>query len=179
MHGREVFILTEQNLLFKIMVLQLIHSAQEPLSKSQITDFFTDFRYADYFRIQSVIYELVDSRMLIEGPRSTVRLYTLSEEGERTREAFSDRISAAITRDIRTYLSDQGKRICQENSLTANYDKSVGGGYIVRLIAREEDREIIRLDLHVTGKDQAESLCYNWKVRYNEVYMQIVDLLLQ
>lgn len=178
MAGKD-FILTEQNLLFKIMVLQLIHSAQEPLSKSQITDFFTDFRYADYFRVQSVIFELLESQMLIEGPRSTVHLYRLSEEGERTLEAFSDRISEAIAGDIRTYLSSQGKRICRENSLTANYDRSVGGGYIVRLIAREGNQEIIRLDLHVTGKEQAEALCYNWKIRYDEVYMQIVDLLLQ
>ena len=117
--------------------------------------------------------------MLIEGPRSTVHLYRLSEEGERTLEAFSDRISEAIAGDIRAYLSSQGKRICRENSLTANYDRSVGGGYIVRLIAREGNQEIIRLDLHVTGKEQAEALCYNWKIRYDEVYMQIVDLLLQ
>lgn len=171
--------MTEQNLLFKIMILQLLHAAQEPLSKSQITDFFTDFRYADYFSLQSIIYELLESRMLKEGPRSKVHLYSLSEEGEKTREAFSDRISPAIARDIETYLSDHSIRIRRENSLLADYDKAVGGGYIVRLIAREEGREIIHLNLHVSGKEQAQALCFNWKVRYDQVYMQIMDLLLQ
>ena len=171
--------MAEPNMIYKSAALEMLDKAGEPLSNMQITGFFLDGRYTDYFNVQQVLSDLENTDMITSQTMHNNTRYRLTEEGQRTLALFGDKLTEAIQQDIRAYLSEHRIQFKKENALSANYDKALGGGYLVHCTAKEDQREIINLTLHTATREQAETICNNWKVRYEDVYMNIMDTLIQ
>lgn len=166
-------------MIYKITTLEMLSKAEEPLSNVQITDFFLDCGYTDYFNVQQVLNDLLNSRLISSETMHNNTRYRLTEEGAATLELFYDKITDAITEDLQAYLQEHRIEFRKDNALSAHYDKAVGGGYLVHCRAREGQRDIIDLTLHVATREQAETICNNWKVRSEDVYMTLMDTLIQ
>lgn len=171
--------MAEPNLIYKVTVLRILSRADFAVSNTQLTDFFLDMNYTDYFTIQQTIGDLVESDMLLVNASHNSTLYTLSKEGERTLEAFKDKLTDAIDNDIKKYFAEHSLAMKQENSVTANFDKSTSGGYIVECKVTSDSKELLSFRMHVATKEQAEAMCYNWKVKYEDVQMSLLDILIQ
>jgi hypothetical protein len=105
--------------------------------------------------------------------------YTINEEGERTLELFPDRITPAIEEDMKNYFAENSLTMKKNNSVTADYYDATGGGYLVHCRDSEEGHNVVDINLHVTSKEQAEAIVVNWKAKYEDVYMALMDLLVQ
>ena len=66
----------------------------------------------------------------------------------------------------------------QETSVIADYYKTTAQNYAVRCQLRSDNKSLIDLTLSVKTKEQAEAICNNWKKQHEEVYMQLLDQLL-
>ena len=148
--------MAEPNLIYKITILELLHRSGFPLSNSQITSFFLDGDLTDYFTAQQAI----------------------SEEGQKTLSLFKEKITPALSKDINKYLKANSIAMKEENSYKATFFKADRGGYVVQLRISENDVPTMDLSFHVGSKEQAETLCNNWQVRSDEVYMSIMDILM-
>ena len=56
--------MAEPNMIYKIAALEMLDKAGEPLSNMQITGFFLDGRYTDYFNVQQVLSDLENTDMI-------------------------------------------------------------------------------------------------------------------
>lgn len=171
--------MAEPNMIYKITTLEMLAKAGEPLSNAQITDFFLDCQYTDYFSVQQVLSDLESARLITSETMHNNTKYRLTEEGLSTLTLFYDKITDAIAEDIQSYLTEHRIEFKKDNALSAHYDKAVGGGYLVNCRAKEGRRDIINLTLHVATREQAETICNNWKVRSEDVYMTLMDTLIQ
>ena len=132
--------MAEPNMIYKIAALEMLDKAGEPLSNMQITGFFLDGRYTDYFNVQQVLSDLENTDMITSQTMHNNTRYRLTEEGQRTLALFGDKLTEAIQQDIRAYLSEHRIQFKKENALSANYDKALGGGYLVHCTAKEDQR---------------------------------------
>jgi len=57
--------------IYKLTILYMLSKAGFPLSNTQISNFFLEQEYTDYFRVQEVIGDLVDAN-LIHAQQHTV-----------------------------------------------------------------------------------------------------------
>lgn len=170
--------MADTNLLYKIIILDLLDKAGFALSHAQISQFFTDYGYANYFAIQPVIHDLDDTGMIASDEMSTTTFYSITEEGRRTLSAFQYKITEAIEKDIETYLKDNEIAIQRDNSVIADYVPSSEGGYLVHCSASESGHSVMEINLHVSTKEQAEVITLNWKSRFMDVYGSIMDQLI-
>jgi len=67
----------------------------------------------------------------------------------------------------------------QETSVYADYYKVPGEGYAVRCRIRNLEADIVDLTLHVSGRQQAEAVCLNWKKNHFPIYETLMDTLLK
>ncbi|MBR6281687.1 MAG: DUF4364 family protein [Lachnospiraceae bacterium] len=171
--------MAESNIIYKIMVLNLLSKVNFPLSTKQVTDFFLERKYTDYFTIQQTISDLVEAQMIDMSTSVNSTQYTINEEGERTLELFPDRITPAIEEDMKNYFAENSLTMKKNNSVTADYYYATGGGYLVHCRVSEEGHNVVDINLHVTSKEQAEAIVVNWKAKYEDVYMALMDLLVQ
>ena len=70
--------MAEPATLYKLIILHMLEHIDFPLSNAQISDFFLDREYTDYFTIQQVIHDLMDSGLVRteNTHNSTCLLYT-------------------------------------------------------------------------------------------------------
>ena len=150
-----------------------------PLTNTQISNFFLEQEYTDYFRVQQVISNLVDADLIRSESTHNNTQYTITAAGKETLGFFRDKITDAIEHDIMSYFEKNKVEMRTENSIIADYYKTPHQSYAVRCQFRQRDINLIDLTLTVKTKEQAEAICNNWKKQNEEFYAYLMDILMQ
>ncbi len=171
--------MAEPDLLYRVMILYMLSKVEYPLTGTQITDFITGKDYTNYFVVQEAISNLRDAELILAESTHNNTRYRLSEEGYKTLEFFSDKISPEIREEIDTYLRENNFKLKQETSVYADYLKAAGSGWLARCQIKNLDTPILDLTLTVQNVEQAKVICSNWGKENAEVYAVLMDLLLK
>ena len=170
--------MAEPTMIYKIAVLELLKKSGFPLSNSQLSNFFLEGDLTDYFSAQQAISDDEDAGLISSTTTHNSTTYSLTEEGEHTLKLFRDKLNKAMLEDISRYLATNSIDMKQENSYRANYTKLAAGGYLVHCKISEEDSTLLDLTMKVGSAEQADTICNNWKVRSEDVYTSIMDILI-
>ena len=171
--------MAEPATLYKLIILHMLEHIDFPLSNAQISDFFLDREYTDYFTIQQVIHDLMDSGLVrTENTHNSTR-YIITPAGKETLHFFHDKISPSIEEDIAAYFQANKLAIKTENAYLSDYYKTPEQEYGVRCQLREKGRTRLDFTLTVQTKEQAEAICTNWQNQADDVIACLMDLLLK
>lgn len=165
--------------IYKLTILYMLDKAGFPLSNTQLSNFFLEHEYTDYFRVQEVIGNLVDADLILAESTHSNTQYTLTAAGKETLEFFKDKITDAITQDVIKFFEENKMELRQETSVIADYYKTTYQDYAVRCQVRSDNKSLIDLTLSVKTREQAEAICNNWKKQHEDVYMYLIDELLK
>ena len=171
--------MAEPTMIYKITILELLARSGFPLSNSQISDFFLEGELTDYFTAHQAISDVETAGLVQSTTNHNNTTYSLTDEGRHTLKMFREKLTPAIIRDIKKYMNAKAINMKLENSHKANYFKADRGGFVCQLKIMDEDTTTFDLTLHVSTKDQAETICNNWKARCEDVYMSVMDILVQ
>lgn len=160
--------------LYKLMILYLIERIKFPLSNGQICAFFAEKQYTDYFTLQQVLGDMVESDLLQTEVVRTSTFYSLTEQGNETLDFFQSQIPKAIREDMDLYMKDNQYELREENAIIADYEKTGTEEYTATLIAKERNTELIHLELTVPLEEQAIRICDKWKKKSSTVYQYLV-----
>lgn len=163
--------------LYKLIVLYMLDRVSFPLTKAQVGDFIQEREYTNFFTLQQVIAELIDTRLIKANTILNRTQLSITDEGQETLRFFGSRISAAIKEDIENYLSEKELALRNEASVSANYYKSTSGEYEARLTAKDRGITLVDITLSVPVKEVAEAVCENWQKKNEAVYQYLVEQL--
>ena len=79
--------------IYKLTILYMLDKAGFPLSNTQISNFFLEKEYTDYFRVQEVIGDLVNADLIIYVVDSST---PLDENDEKIMEMIKDRTALVL-----------------------------------------------------------------------------------
>ena len=102
---------------YKLIVLYMAKHSKETLTNSQISEFILDRDYTDYFQLQKVLSELVETELLRKRTISNSSYYEITEEGKKTLSYFEKELSGEIKNEVKDYLQTHGGQV-QERILT-------------------------------------------------------------
>ena len=165
--------------IYKLTILYMLNKAGFPLSNTQISNFFLDQEYTDYFRVQEVLGDLVDTELIQARSTHSNTQYSITAAGKETLGFFKDKITEGIEKDVLKFCGENEVALRQESSMVANYYKTTGSDYAVRCQILSDEKPVLDLTLSVRTKEQAEAICGNWKKQNEDVYAYLMDILLQ
>lgn len=165
--------------IYKLTILNMLDKVDFPLTNTQISNFFLEQDYTDYFRVQQVISDLVDADLIHSESTHNNTQYTITTAGKETLGFFRDKISDAIEHDTIAFLEKNKLQLRNDNSILADYYKTPNHDYAVRCQYRERNTNLIDLTLSVKTRAQAEAICNNWKKQNEDVYAYLMDILLK
>lgn len=165
--------------IYKLTILNMLDKVDFPLTNTQISNFFLEQEYTDYFKVQQVISDLVETDLIRAESTHSNTQYTITAAGKETLGFFKDKISDAIENDTISYLSKNKLELRNDNSILADYFKTPNQDYAVRCQYRERGTNLIDLTLTVKRKEQAQAICDNWKKQNEDVYAYLMDILMQ
>lgn len=170
--------MSEPNILYKLLSLELLKTATFSLSNAQIAEFFVKNGYSNYFTQQRILHELLEAELVTSKETHNLTLYDITEKGLETLSLMNERITPAMKEDIRLFFGESGIEMEEQNSVTSDYFKSSGGGYLVTCRVFRDNQTIIDLSLHAASEDMARTISTNWKRDYESVYASLMDILL-
>ena len=161
----------------KLLVLYVIKSLRQPISKTQLTEIILENNFINYFTLQQYISELEIAEFVEYIEKNNKKLITITTKGENVLSIFNDRISP-IKRDIiDSYISKAIDNIKKELTIHSDYTIEKNNSFIVNLKALEDETLLIDLKISVPTKKQATSLCNRWKENPSDIYTKIVQVL--
>ena len=161
----------------KLLVLYVIKSLRQPISKTQLTEIILEKNFINYFTLQQYISELETAEFVEYIEKNDKKLITITTKGENVLSIFNDRISP-IKRDIiDNYISKTIDNIKKELTIHSDYTIEKNNSFIVNLKALEDETLLIDLKISVPTKKQATSLCNRWKENPSDIYTKIVQVL--
>lgn len=161
--------------LYKLIILYMLDKVDYKLTSAQISSFILEKEYTSYMTLQQVISDLLDTELIQAETIRNRTYYSITYEGQNTLSYFGNRISNAIIKDINIFLKEKNLELKNEASITANYDKSVTGGYEAELIAKERNVELVRIKLNVPTEEMAETLCDSWYNKNQQIYKYLMQ----
>lgn len=160
------------------MVLYMLKKVNFPLSNAQMSDFFLNKEYTNYFTFQQVLNELLESNLIrVETIRNTSR-YEMTKEGDEVLYYFGNKISEAIVEDMDQFLKDNKFKLRNETGIVSDYYKSTDHDYVVHCEVREGKSVLLEVNVSVPGEEQASAMCDNWKNHSQEIYAYIMKKLM-
>ena len=97
--------------IYKLTILYMLDKAGFPLTNTQISNFFLEQEYTDYFRVQEVIGDLVNADLInFESTHSNTQ-YTLTAAGRETLGFFKDKITDGIENDVKRFFEKNHKSL--------------------------------------------------------------------
>lgn len=160
----------------KLIILYLIEKIEIPLSNSEICQFALEKNLMDYFSVQQYLSELVESELLEMTTENNCMRYTITPNGEDTLNFFIKHISNYAKSVINTYAKENSKRIRAEYAVTANYFQEMNNEYTVKCGVYDSDgtTSLMEISVNVATKDQARTICRNWKNDVANLYSDIM-----
>lgn len=165
--------------IYKLTILNMLDKVDFPLTNTQISDFFLEQEYTDYFRVQQVLSDLSDANLIRSESTHNNTQYHITAAGKETLGFFRDKITDAIEHDTIAYFEKNKVNMRLDNSIIADYYKTPNHDYAVRCQYRMRDANLIDLTLTVGKKEQAEAICNNWKKQNEDVYIYLMDILMK
>lgn len=163
--------------LYKLIVLYMLDKVAFPMTKSQVCDFIQEKEYTNFFTVQQVISELIDTELI---SAKTIRNRTqlgITEEGKETLHFFENRISEGIKSDIEDYFSERELELRNEVSVQGDYYKSTSGEYEAHLLAKDRGITLVDITLSVPVEEMAASICDNWQKKNQAIYQYLTEQL--
>ena len=171
--------MADPNTIYKMTVLTRLDKVDFPLSNTQLSNFFLEQNYTDYFTVQQVISGLLDSELIRFESTHNNTQYHITPLGKETLKYFADKITPAIEADITAYFEKNKMQLKEENAVIADFYRSTVPGYDVRCQLKEKNIAAVDLTIHVKTKDQANAICKNWQKQHMEVYTYLMDALIR
>ena len=164
--------------LYKLMTLYMLKKVNFPLSNAQMSEFFLDKGYTNYFTFQQVLNELLDAHLIqVETVRNTSR-YEITSEGEEALSFFANRMAEGVTEDIDAFLQENKIKLRNEIGVTADYYRSTNQDYVVDCRVREGKSTLIHLEVSVPDKEEAEQMCNKWEEENQAIYAFVMKKLM-
>lgn len=171
--------MAEPNTIYKITILDMLDKVDFPLTNTQISNFFLEQDYTDYFTIQQIISGLLESELIRAESTHSNTQYSITPSGKETLSFFEEKISPAIQEDLKRFFEKNKISIKNENAIIADFYKSTNHGFAARCQIKEKGVAIIDLTIQVKTKEQAQAICQNWREQNMEVYSHLMDMLLK
>ena len=83
--------MAEPNTIYKMTILAMLDQVDFPLSNTQISNFFLEQDYTDYFTVQQILSGLLDSELIRAESSHSNTQYYITSAGQDTLKFFGDK----------------------------------------------------------------------------------------
>ncbi|MCX7749245.1 MAG: DUF4364 family protein [Clostridia bacterium] len=163
----------------KLIVLYIIDKLNIAISNLQLTKIVLENRFMNYFSLQQFLNELCDHHHLSINEADNTCFYTITDHGKQTLDYFINLIPLGLKSRIDEMASSIRKNIKNETLITSDYEPGSGNEFIVSCNVNEDNFPLIDLKITVGAKNDARLVCENWKKYSQEIYSEIIEILLR
>jgi len=163
----------------KLILLYVIDRLDIPVSNLQLTKLVLENNFMNYFLLQQFLNELCESGHLSSETNEGKTFYRMTENGKKTLSYLPGHIPPGIKSRIDNTISQIRRNIRNETLITADYVPESENEYIVTCSVGEDNFSLVELKITVGTKNDARTICENWKNHSQAIYSEIIESLMK
>lgn len=164
--------------IYKLMILYMLKRAQFCLSNTQIVSFFQDLEILDYFSVQNIIGDMLETGLIEENKGKTKSLYSQTTQGAECIKYFEEDIGKENIAKINEYLKKNKVQMREESNCLSDFCEGKNCNYDAHLEIMEGKDSLFSINITVPDPETARQLCENWKENSQNIYQYIMKKLL-
>lgn len=161
----------------KLILLYAIGALNIPVSNLQITKIILENRFMNYFSLQQHLDELCESNYLLCEKKESKLLYSLTESGKESLKHLSNLIPQGIRKNIDSNIKTEKRKIMNQTMITADYTPESENEFVVVCKINEGTFNLLELRMTVGSRNDAQSICDNWKNHSQSIFPELIDIL--
>ena len=161
----------------KLILLYLIDKINVPVSNMQITKLILENKFMNYFLLQQFLNELLEGKFLDEEASGEKVLYKTAQAGKQSLEYFKGMIPSGIKRRIDNSISAIQKKIRNDTLITADFMPESENEFIAGCKVGEDNFTLMEIKVTVGTRNDARTICNNWKNHTQDIYAEIINIL--
>ncbi|MBR3401235.1 MAG: DUF4364 family protein [Parasporobacterium sp.] len=169
----------DSSTIYKLMILYMLNRLDCQLTNSQLSSFFIEKNYTDYFNIQQTLSELVASGFVEKVIIRNTSYYSITPDGYTSLSFFKNQIPRGALEDINAFLDEHKYALKNEVGTQTNYYKHTGGDYIANCKVNEGKSLLYEINISVPSEEEAKRVCQNFRGYSEDIYSFIMKNLLQ
>ncbi len=169
----------DSSTIYKLMILYMLNRLDCQLTNSQLSSFFIEKNYTDYFNIQQTLSELVESGFVEMINMRNTSYYSITPDGYTSLTFFKNQIPKGALEDINDFLEKHKYALKNEVGTQTDYYKHTSGDFIAHCVVNEGKSILYEINLSVPSEEEAKRVCHNFRVYSEDIYSYIVKTLLQ
>jgi predicted transcriptional regulator len=163
----------------KLILLYVINKINVPVSNTQITKIILENRFMNYFYFQQFLLDLCKQNLLQSASTDGKVYYKITDKGREILNYFINHIPLGVKNRVDEASSSIKKKIKNETSVVADFSPENDNQFVVSCKINEDDFSLINLNITVGTKSDARKICDNWHQFPQEIYSEIIEILMQ
>ena len=169
---------TRENAENKVLLLFFAEKVRMPVNSMQLTRIMLEHRFMNYFHMQQCLHELAEGNYLSVETHEGSERYSITPEGTRILDMFGSLLPEGIRNRLLSGIAEIRSGLLRETGVTADMSLVNEDEWLVCLRVTEEDAPLFETRLSVGSREDARTLCRNWKENAARLYPQVIALLL-
>ena len=154
---------SEETAYHKLLILYILYKIKMDLTNSQITQVVLETEMMNYFSLQQLLSQLMESKFLKIYKDSDKEYYCLTQKGLETLESLMLKIPIDSANKVDHYIKLNKESLLAETQVKSSFVK--------------QSENLIDLNLNVSSEKQANHICNNWKKNASHMYAEVINLL--
>ncbi len=166
------------------LILMSLAQLRPGLTAEELKEYAVKSLYADFFQASEALASLLAEDLLSETTRhdekrrdingNLLPRIDITSKGEAVLTTLRHQLPQPIQAYLRQFLEEETQTV---EELIADFMPDSKQGWVVRLGHHNGKFSVIKLELNVPNREQAEIFVANWRSKYTDIYGQLIEQL--
>lgn len=168
----------DNNVYNKLLFLFILEKYEMPITKENIFQICCiDNNWIPYLLIETIINELINSKMVIKKTNKDGDYYEITEDGHQCLSYFFEKIHKSTREEVKQYIRSEKLKYKIKQELVTRIELNQEGTYNVKCLIKKETQVLCEFTIcNIPSKKKASQIAQLWPDIAPQIYKVYVDI---
>ena len=162
----------------KVLILYLLNKLPDGIKNDNLYKIVSSANNMNYFYFQELLTDLIKSNFVGSFTKDEDTILKITSDGQNTLALTKSLLSGIVKLKADTIFKKEISSIAEQSSIITEYIPTDEKNYTVKCKIVEKNETIFEVSTFAGSRERAKQISDNWKNNANNIYPQILKLLL-
>lgn len=162
----------------KVLILYLLNKLQDGIKNDNLYKIVSSANNMNYFYFQELLTDLIESNFVGSFTKDEDIFVKITSDGQNALSLTKSLLPGILKLKADTVFKEEVSSIAEQSSIITEYVPKDEKNYTVKCKIIEKNEIIFEVSTFAGSRDRAKQISDNWKNNANNIYPQIINLLL-
>ncbi len=162
----------------KVLILYLLNKLPNGIKSDNLYKIISSANNINYFYFQELLTDLIESNFVGSFTNDEDTIIKITSDGQNALTLTKSLLPGILKLKADNVFKEELSNIAEESSIITEYVPKDEKNYTVKCKIVEKNETIFEVSTFAGSRERAKQISDNWKNNANNIYPQIMDLLL-